>query len=461
MKDLYAMYMIDSSVPEGQEQVREICKERLLSIGYDITEHEGNIYATHKDSTSLCVLSAHMDQVKTNGPAAQIYKFGTHLFGMSEDCTQTSLGADDKNGIFTCFKCAEHKARPPIVLFRDEECGCLGSNKIDSDFFRQYRCALVIDRRGTLEVLNGGSSGDYCVKGQLDKYFMDASPDIELKTGTGTISDTKNICKIIPALNLSASYHNAHSAKEITDVAGLVTMIDCIKRFLDNQDNWKDLPLDLPKPKIYYFPASKCKARYYQDGFDFEDYAYTGYKKKKETLKEVQQEILSVLTSNFTMSYASYNETSKRWEYTNSYTKAGAYEYNNIRVSRNGAFRLESIDKSKLTGKPVKAKALGKLVRQYTKQITALKEMLSADIGDEDFTFREKDYYADILRAYDFFDYYLRALNSAGKEPSLDNMDILVSQIEQKAVWQNSETTFLKTLKDLLLGKSIKAETEQ
>ena len=62
---------------------------------------------------------------------------------------QTGIGADDKNGIWICFKMLERFKNMKCAFFVGEETGCVGSGRADMDFFNDCRFVIQCDRRAT------------------------------------------------------------------------------------------------------------------------------------------------------------------------------------------------------------------------------------------------------------------------------------------------------------------------
>ena len=68
---------------------------------------------------------------------------------------QTGIGADDKNGIWICFKMLERFKNMKCAFFVGEETGCVGSGRADMDFFNDCRFVIQCDRRGNRALVHG------------------------------------------------------------------------------------------------------------------------------------------------------------------------------------------------------------------------------------------------------------------------------------------------------------------
>lgn len=236
MKDLIRLYNIESVNPNEAEIHAWLCAWLdAHKIKYETDEL--NIYRL---TGQPIVLSAHMDQVETKGQAVHFYKDGDVIKGYNKDYEQTSLGADDKNGIWIILKALEDYPEADFIISYGEEVGCVGINamkKVLDEKMSQDMIALVLDRRGFGEVLDSGSSGKYCctLAQDLCNYWNGLMNDAEcFETGSGSVSDTNVLCKYCESVNIGVGYYNPHTEKEETNFEELSLVKDMILNTLND-----------------------------------------------------------------------------------------------------------------------------------------------------------------------------------------------------------------------------------
>lgn len=200
------------------------------------TDEYGNLYGTYPGSKSRVVLSAHLDMVKTGKDIAYVVVLNDVLFGLDKKAELTSLGADDKNGLWCIIQASKHESHPNIVLFDDEEIGRKGSIACNKAWFKDKNCCIVIDRKGDKEIIIEGMRGQY--SNVLGACFKSVNPDWKYATGAGC--DADSIRDIIDCINISCGYYNAHTAEEFTRYSELQGALDAVLRFLDT--DWSGVP---------------------------------------------------------------------------------------------------------------------------------------------------------------------------------------------------------------------------
>lgn len=240
MKDLLRLYSIESVHP-NEQAISDYITSRLKTLDCEFTVNENGIIGkSRKPVKGLNILlSAHMDQVKTNGAAKHFYMKDNCIRGYLDNNQQTSLGADDKNGVWLILKALEDGLPVSFIISRGEECGCLGIRRME---IPEADICLVMDRRGYHEILKAGSGTNYC--STLAQCLCNFLED-DWKTGTGTLSDTQTICKQMESVNISTAYYSPHSSEEYTNWQELCDLRACIK---DIVNNFKHYPTD---PDVY------------------------------------------------------------------------------------------------------------------------------------------------------------------------------------------------------------------
>lgn len=267
MKDLLKLYSFESvhDTPEETALADWICK--WLEKHNIFFERLGNnIYSL--TGTNKTILSAHLDQVQTNGKAVKFFmQDDDTIRGYNSDYEQTSLGGDDKNGVWIILKALEAGKEIDFVISAGEEYGCLGIKALEDagklDEIEPHQICLVLDRKGEGDILKGGSTDVYCCTLAQDmvNYLGD-----EYKVTTGSISDTRYLCCYCESVNMSTAYYNPHSSTEYTDFKRLKEIRDDVFDIVDNFVHYSTDPVEYIK--IAKTTTKKTKDFYTNYGYD-------------------------------------------------------------------------------------------------------------------------------------------------------------------------------------------------
>ena len=227
MKDLIKLYSIHSvSGTEGEKEMCDWLVTKLDELGVEYTRKGNSLYSISQSAEVY--LSAHLDQVRTNGPAKHIYKTNEgHILAYNDKWQRTSLGADDKNGVWIILKLLEAGWYFDWSITESEEIGCVGIKSIEQEISKTYAdFCIVLDRKGNTDILNKGSSCNYCqaLAYNLKNFFSNG-----YEINTGTLSDAQTISQYLETVNMSVAYHNPHSAMEYTDFERLCVIKDDIE----------------------------------------------------------------------------------------------------------------------------------------------------------------------------------------------------------------------------------------
>lgn len=269
MKDLLKLYSFESV--HNSEDERNICDWICKWLdahhveGY--TRHGNNIY--RKTEAGDIILSAHLDQVKTNGKAVKFFMSPDEVITAYNDKWQrTSLGADDKNGIWIILKMLEmYPDSLSFIISAGEETGLIGihalqsAGVLDKILSEKDTQCIVLDRRGNNEILDAGSSGKYCKTLAQDMCnFLDSG----YTTGTGTCSDTNVLSDYCESVNMSVAYTGAHSANESTDFKALKKIKNDVACVLENFIHYNT---PVSKYKTFLPTTTKKEEKKYEQGF--------------------------------------------------------------------------------------------------------------------------------------------------------------------------------------------------
>ncbi len=142
------------------------------------------------------------------------------------------LGGDDKCGIALALATAFTMQKTPMkILFTvGEESGCKGIQhfcKNNSDWFKDVKYSITIDRRGDNDLLQWSAGKKNCSKkfaAQLAFHGINAG--IPIKVDNGTIADVIHIRDYVQeTVNISAGYHNPHSTTEYIDFFAMCNIL--------------------------------------------------------------------------------------------------------------------------------------------------------------------------------------------------------------------------------------------
>lgn len=219
MKELLKLYNTYSvSRTKGEKEICDFLEQWMKEHNILIERKGCSIY--HYKEGNKVLLSAHLDQVDTNGRAEHFYMDDKKVIrAYNSKMQRTSLGADDKNGVWIILQLLKKGYEFDFTITESEEIGCVGIKNIEDTIKDSTASiALVLDRRGTGDILKGGGSDVYCecLAANL-KNFLNIHGSGGYSVTTGSLSDTRVLCKYIEAINMSVAYEGAHTANETTD----------------------------------------------------------------------------------------------------------------------------------------------------------------------------------------------------------------------------------------------------
>ena len=274
------------------DKVKDIIKRELSD--YELIEDEyGNLYGPHTESKNNACHSAHLDIVETNGRPDEFFIITAptgerRLVANNSLAQATSLGADDKNGVCLIIKACQAvktELKPRVAFFLDEEIGRVGSLHRDVDFIDECDFVIVVDRRGTNEIITNGSRGTYTsVLGPLFKFV---NPDWVFAKGYSC--DADSLKHHVDTINISAGYESAHTKDEYTLIDSMEAILNAIVSFLEEDlvafMPWQEIKemhndlytLEKPIKKEKKNENTYWGAKYYQgrtgdyNGYDYEE----------------------------------------------------------------------------------------------------------------------------------------------------------------------------------------------
>jgi putative aminopeptidase FrvX len=280
---LLSIHGVSGQETNVRSYLKPILEHKMDSVKID---SYGNLLAEKKVGNgqgATVLLSAHMDTVK--GVLADrelIEKNGTI------SSSEGALGADDRAGIAIILTVLNNinklgfDGTIKIAFSREEEIGCVGSSKIDPYFYKDVDLAIVVDRRGSRDIVVGCGMA-FC-SNEVGHFMEDVSKmaDMDWKATEGGISDAMTFAEEgVNSVNLSAGYYNEHTDKEYVVLAEMRDTVRLILQAIaiinDFSGTFGEVPKENRWVKAWSYAKGSSKAYgsygYYEDAWDDMVYA--------------------------------------------------------------------------------------------------------------------------------------------------------------------------------------------
>lgn len=230
MKDFkHELYeLLTLQAPSGKEErVRNYLYPKLEVLCDDlVVDAYGNLLAVKSvgdGNGATVVLSAHMDTVNDVRKGRKVlFDQKTQRFTSSKGI----LGADDRAGIAIILAVLRNIEKSgfngtiKVCFSREEEIGCIGADHIPVGFYDDADLAIVVDRKGSRDIVTGcGMMYGFCSP-EVGAFFEDVSRilDMDWKAVPGGVSDAYIFSgNGVHSVNLSAGYMHEHTANEYVD----------------------------------------------------------------------------------------------------------------------------------------------------------------------------------------------------------------------------------------------------
>ena len=194
------------------------------------------------------------DQTIIWGGLITDYKNKTYYY------TPTTLGADDKAGIFILLNLIRANIPGLYIFHAGEEVGGIGSHDIKTrkpGLLKGIKRAIAFDRMHYLDIVDR-QRGQVCCSRKFVNAFSDQLSDVlitpnkipnRFKGATGTFTDTANYTELISeCTNLSVGYFNQHGSEECLNVTWLEKVLTPALLKID----WEALPAERSLDKAPY-----------------------------------------------------------------------------------------------------------------------------------------------------------------------------------------------------------------
>lgn len=182
-----------------------------------------------------------MDTVERIKRGRVIHQEGTILTS-----SEGILGADDRAGIAAILELLERLPRTnfsgsiKVAFTVEEETGLCGARGIDQEFIRDVDAAIVLDRRGTRDIVTGcRGMFDFC-EASYGELFERAGRLVGMNdwkaTRNGGSSDAKVFAEFgIPSVNLSIGYRDEHTDFEEVDYCATFETVVLVETVLSHR----------------------------------------------------------------------------------------------------------------------------------------------------------------------------------------------------------------------------------
>ena len=268
-----------------------------LNCKFDF-DTEGNLLVTKGEADIYPCICAHMDEVNAIQSDRTIIEFNNVLIGMNKLTGEyAGVGGDDKVGVYLALEALIKYDNIKVAFFVEEEKGCIGSNKVDLDFFKDVAFIFQSDRKGDDEVLTYSNGVDL-----MDQNFKDLiKPSMDLykyKFGTGTATDVGCLIKRevgVLGFNIGSGYFQPHSLEEKVCISSVENMMNLTFNIID---------LCLVQNKRFEYVPKKVEYAPYSGGSYYSSkYGLKANKAKNYLKRELTAEEESVLSDYFNPNY--------------------------------------------------------------------------------------------------------------------------------------------------------------
>ncbi len=272
-KELLELLLIQA--PSGEEEkVRDYLIPILaggLVDSYEI-DAAGNLLAIKKCGTgegATVMLSAHMDSVSNIAKDRIIYDNKGTFF-----TSDGALGADDRAGIAVvlgALRAVDNTAFNGTIKVAfpvSEEIGCIGSSAMNVAWYDDSDLAIVIDRRGSRDIVTGcNTPWNFCSE-KVGEFFEGCSAllDMDYKCVGGGVSDAMTFSDNgVNSVNLSAGYYNEHTSNEYVIVNQTIDTMKLVVQALALVNDFYHEFGEVPASYSYGYGGYKSSYKYSDD----------------------------------------------------------------------------------------------------------------------------------------------------------------------------------------------------
>ena len=176
------------------------------------------------------------------------------------------MGADDKNGVYFGLHCLKTMDNIKLFISTGEECGCLGTQEADMDFFKDCSFLIQLDRNSNKNDVSDYTNGVEVVSLEFEKYSKKILNKHGYSYATCMYTDVGELCVQgvgICAVNVSAGYFREHFDDEVTSIPHFINALAFGEDLINHMRHkkWKHSPYikqyKSKKQKNHYVPGWK------------------------------------------------------------------------------------------------------------------------------------------------------------------------------------------------------------
>ncbi|MBW7652127.1 M20/M25/M40 family metallo-hydrolase [Anoxybacillus sp. ST4] len=207
----------------NEDDIRTVVHGKLAPYVDNITtDRYGNLLAQKKCKTGhgpTILLNAHLDTVEAFAPGRTIVKQGA-IWSSSKGI----LGGDDRAGVAILLEMAKwldtsaFNGTVKFIFTVEEECGLVGARHVDEHFLWDVDAAIVVDRRGSGDIVTSCGTFEKFCDAQYRQFFEQIASEVGLtgwRCTAGGSSDTRIWAEHgIQSVNLSVGYEKEHTEDE-------------------------------------------------------------------------------------------------------------------------------------------------------------------------------------------------------------------------------------------------------
>ena len=194
----------------------------------------------------------------------------------------------DRCGVYLCLEGLLTYPAIKVALFTSEEIGCVGSNAVDIEFFKDCAFIFQSDRKGDSDLIyysNGVDMMDQSfkdfIKPELDEYKYSFVSGIATDVGALVKRNVGCVC-----FNISSGYYDAHSLEEKVCLTAVENNMNLVFKIMDKclNENKRFEYKYVSKTYTTGYYSNKNYGRCYNDDYD-DDYGRYGWQPEKDAKK--------------------------------------------------------------------------------------------------------------------------------------------------------------------------------
>ena len=202
---------------------------------------------------------AHLDQVhEVKTDYYQIHQDEDVIFAIGKDkrgrYCQVGTGSDDLTGVWLCLEMLLSQPILKVVFFLDEEVGCVGSSKSNTDFFKECAFVLQGDRRSASNDFTTYTNGVNVSSKEFKKAVNPVLKKHNYKQTSGIATDVGQL--IINgigccAANMSCGYFKEHTDNEYSLASLSIGCLNLMEDIVSNMAHKRwPMPKQTRKPRV-------------------------------------------------------------------------------------------------------------------------------------------------------------------------------------------------------------------